>query len=424
MVTYASVPQPVHISGIGVVSAFGASHAALRDALLEGRTAIAPVKGFETAGCRSTLAAEIGAFDASPWIPPMKMRRLDRTGVYAIAATRLAIEDAHVQLPSDGDDAIGVVLGTWTAGGGSTQQFLDALFKSGPSGAPALLFDSTVANSAASVAGLEHRFRGPNMTVSHKEASGLAAIVHAVDLIREQRATALVAGASDAIFEPFYKAHDRFGVMSPAPAFSHRLAPFDTGRAGFVIGEGAFTFWLQPSLAQAAASFGLASRTYPRYGEILGVAASSAAVRLNAWPNRTAPLVRTMRLALEDAELTADAVDVVYASANATPALDAVEAGALTELFGGSRTVVTSLKGALGECGASGAAACAAAIVCGRQGRVPPIAGLECADPATDGLRLARRDAIAPGPVVLVNSVASGGALFSVVLRVASGSAA
>ena len=73
--------------------------------------------------------------------------------------------------------ALGVVLGTWSAGGGSTQQFLDALFRKGPSGAPALLFDSTVANAAASLAGLEHRFRGPNLTVSHKEASSLAAVV-------------------------------------------------------------------------------------------------------------------------------------------------------------------------------------------------------------------------------------------------------
>ena len=69
------------------------------------------------------------------------------------------------------------MLGTWTAGGQSTQQFLDALFRNGPSGAPALLFDSTVGNSAASLAGLEFKLRGPNVTVSHKEASGLAAIV-------------------------------------------------------------------------------------------------------------------------------------------------------------------------------------------------------------------------------------------------------
>jgi 3-oxoacyl-[acyl-carrier-protein] synthase II len=398
----------VRVSGIGLVSPFGTSHEAFRDALLEGRSGIAPVRGFDTAGLRSTLAAEVSGFDPAPWVPPMKMRRMDRTAVYMVAATKLALADAAVALPADGDDDSGVMLGTWTAGGGSTQQFLDALFRSGPSGAPALLFDSTVANSAAAIAGLELRLRGPNTTISHKEASGLAAIAGAVDLIRERRAATLITGGADAVFETFYKAHERFDVMSDERAFSRRHAPFDATRGGFVLGEGAYLMWVERHHA--------GDRPRP-YGEILGVGASSAAVPVNAWPNRPDALVRTMRLALEDAGLNADAIDVVYASANATTALDAAEAAALTTLVGGGRAVVTSVKGALGECGAVGAAACAAAFVCGSV--VPPIAGLADPDPAAAGLRLAREAVAAPGPIVLVNSFASGGALFSVVLRVA-----
>jgi 3-oxoacyl-[acyl-carrier-protein] synthase II len=201
------VREPVRVTGLGVVSVFGTTLEAFRDALLAGRSGIVTVKNFDTAGCRSTIAAEIAGFDPFPFVPAMKMRRMDRTAVYTVAATRLAIENAAVTIPPEGDDDTGVMLGTWTAGGGSTQIFLDALFKQGPTGAPALLFDSTVANSAASIAGLEHRLRGPNMTVSHKEASGLAAVVTAVDLLRERRAAALVAGGADAIFETFFKAH-------------------------------------------------------------------------------------------------------------------------------------------------------------------------------------------------------------------------
>jgi len=399
----------VRVSGIGVVSAFGTTHETFRDALLAGASSIAPLTGFDTAGCRTTLAAEIKGFDPTPWVSPMKMRRMDRTAVYTAAMMKLALQDAGVSIAAGGDDRAGVMLGTWSAGGGSTQQFLDGLFRGGPSGAPALLFDSTVSNSAAGIAGLEHRLRGPNMTVSHKEASGLAAIVTAVDLIREARASSLIAGGADAIFETFYKGHDRFAVMSPHHGFSAHLAPFDAARDGFVLGEGAFGLWLER-----------ADSADPRgaRGEILGVAASSAAVPLNAWPDRPETLARTMRLALEDAGLEPDAVDVVYASANATRALDAVEAQALTTLFGGGRAVVTSVKGALGEFGAAGSAACAAAFLCGRAGRVPPIAGLIEPDSATATLRLARGAVDAPGPTVLVNSVASGGALFSAVLKV------
>jgi 3-oxoacyl-(acyl-carrier-protein) synthase len=406
------VPRSVTVSGIGIVSAFGTSHAGFRDALLKGRSGIAPLSGFDTAGCRSTLGAEIGAFDAAAWVPPMKMRRMDRTGVLAVAATKMALEDAAAAIPPEGDDGMGVVLGTWSAGGGSTQHFLDALFRKGPSGAPALLFDSTVANAAASLAGLEHRFRGPNLTISHKEASSLAAIVSAVDLIREGRATTLMTGGADAIFETFFKAHDRFAVMSSDATFSRRLAPFDASRDGFVLGEGAFCLWVGDDAARSGAG---------THGEILGVAASSAAGALNAWPDRAEPLARTMQLALEDAGLGPDAVDVVYAAANATRGLDAIEAVALTSLFGGARTVVTSIKGALGEFGGSGGAACVAALLCGRLGRVPPIAGLECADPAAASLRLARTAVDAPGPITLVNGFASGGALFSVVLRASPG---
>jgi len=404
------VRDPVRVSGIGVVSVFGTTLDGFRDALLDGRSGIAAVKGFDVAGCRSTIAAEIAGFDPSPWVPPMKMRRMDRTAVYTSAAAKLAVADAGAEIAADGDDRTGVALGTWTAGGGSTQIFLDALFKQGPTGAPALLFDSTVANSAASIAGLELRLRGPNMTVSHKEASGLAAIVSAVDLLRERRADALVAGGADAIFETFFKAHDRFAVMSPHAAVpdgaSARTAPFDACRDGFVLGEGAAALWLERGDGGA-----------PRHGAILGVAAASASAPLNAWPDRPEPLVRTMQLALDDAGVTAGDVDVVYASANATRALDCVEASALAALFGGSRTVITSIKGAIGESGMSGSAACVAALACGGARRVPPIAGLADPDPAARPLRLATRAVDAPGPIVLVNSVASGGALFSVVLR-------
>jgi 3-oxoacyl-[acyl-carrier-protein] synthase II len=411
------VRVPVRVCGIGIVTPFGTDHSAFREALLSGRSAIAPAQAFDTNDCRTCLAAAIDGFDASPWVAPMRMRRMDRTAVYAVAATKLALADGGISIAADGDDRSGVILGTWTAGGGSTQIFLDALFRQGPAAAPALLFDSTVANSAASIVGLEHRLRGPNLTVSHKEASSLAAIVTAVDLLREGGASALVAGGTDAVFETFFKAHDRFRVMSPDAVFSSRLAPFDASRSGFVLGEGAASLWLERSDAPGR-SGGRA--------EILGVAASSVSVPLNAWPDRADPLERTMRLAIEDAGLAPSDINVVYASANATHDLDRCEAGALTSLFGGSATIITAIKGALGESGVSGALACAAACLCGR--RVPPIAGLSRPDASTERLRLASpakdpndaNDIIdAPGPLVLVNSFASGGTLFSVVLRVA-----
>jgi len=395
-----------------VVSVFGTDAGRFRDELLNGSTGIRPIKGFPLDGCRTTLAGEVCDFEPAAWMAPMKLRRLDRTGIYAVAASKLAFADAGVQVTPEGDDDTGVLFGTWTAGGQSTQQFLDALFRGGPSAAPALLFDSTVGNSAAGLTGLEFKLRGPNITVSHKESSGLGAIVGAVDLLREHRARTVVAGGVDAVFETFFKAHDRFAVMSPESHFTHHVAPFDADRRGFVIGEGASVFRLERSPSPA------------RHGRIVGVAASSAAVPVNAWPDRPEPLARTMRLALEDAGVSPADVGAVYASANAT-ALDEVEAQALKEVFDTGRDsrdgpvgpVVTSIKGAIGESGCAGSMSCAAALLCGAAGKVPPIAGLASPAPHASGLRLAHRVMDMPTRLVLVNSFASGGALFSVVLE-------
>lgn len=413
MVTSAPMHRRVSVVGIGVVSPFGTSLENFRDALLEGHTGIAPITEFDTKGCRSTLAASVAGFDAPAWISPMKLRRMDRTGAYAVAASTLAMDDARQARNDDGVDDTGVMLGTWTAGGQATQDYLSALFRTGPSGAPALLFNSTVANAAASLVGLEFKLRGPNATVSYKEASGLAAIVSATDMIREGHASSLAAGGVDAVYEIFFKAYDRFRVMSPAGTPDARVAPFDESRNGFVLGEGGFMLWLEPDDAWA-------SRGATAHGEIMGVGASSAAVPLNEWPDACGPLVRTMRLALDDAGIEPGDVGVVYASANATCTLDRVEAEALGVLFGSGSCVVTSVKGSLGESGASGSAACAAALLCGKAGRVPPIAGLAKPDAAAGTLRLALAAVDLPGPIALVNSFASGGALFSVVLRVAA----
>jgi 3-oxoacyl-[acyl-carrier-protein] synthase II len=405
------VTPPITITGLGAVSPFGDSVDAFRDALLEGRTAIAPDPEFSGRTSRSVLSARVSGFEPAKWIAPMKLRRMDGTGPLAIVAASQAMTQAGYTV-LDEDDRAGTVLGTYSAGGQATTDYLNALFGGGPSSAPALLFNSTVGNAAAGLTGLELKLRGPNATMSHKEASGLAAILTAVDLLHQGRADAMIAAGVDAIYDLFYRVHDRFAVLNDAQAAGPATAPFSGSRRGFVLGEGSFGLWLERG-------DGWRSRGAAALGEVLGVGAASAAVPLNMWPASPEPLVRTMRLAMEDAGVRPADVGVVYASANAAQTLDPVEASALTELFGGSETIVTSIKGAIGESGASSAAACVAAVACGRAGAVPPIAGLENVDPSAARLRLARTRIDDAPEIALVNAVASGGALFSAVLRVA-----
>ena len=409
MVTYARVSTGIVITGLAVVSPFGTSPDSFRDALIAGRQGLAPVTAFDTSSCRAHCAALVTDFDPTRWIPLLKQRRMDAAGQYAVALARQALDDAGVPYGETPDDGLGIVLGTYTAGGQPTEDFLRGLFALGPTGAPALIFNATVANIAASLAGLEMKLRGPNATISQKEVSGLAAIAHASDILRRGRARALVAGGVDAVYQVFYRVHDRFGVLSHANGGPEGSRPFDATRNGFVLGEGGFVVVLE-SEADARA------RGAHIYGSLLATASGGASVGLNQWPDRPEPLTRIMTQALAQADVRPDEIDVVYAAANSS-ALDAVEAKALESLFGNGHAIITTIKGALGESGAAGAASCVAAFLCGRAGSVPPIAGLEQLDPQCAGLRLAYRAEPVPGPLVLVNGVASGGALVSAVLR-------
>ena len=397
----------VVITGLGLVSPLGTTPLAFRDALLSGRSGVAAITSFDASTCVSRRAACVTGFDATAWIPPMKLRRMDDTSRYAVVIARQALDDAAYPLAANGDDRVGVILGTFTAGGQPTTEYLTALHAGGPAGAPALLFNSTVGNAPASLAGLEYKLRGPNITIGLKEASSLSAIVTATDMLRLGRASVLVSGGVDAIFEIFFRVHDRFDVLA---SDDRPCAPFDARHSGFVLGEGGYALLLEDESS-------CAQRGARRYGDLLGVGAASAAVSINRWPDQPAPLVRAMRAALDDAQLAAADIGVVYASANGAPQLDDLEARALAELFGRSRPVVTSLKGAIGESGASGAASCVAAVVCGTE--APPIHAIDRIAPSAADLNIAVTRQRVARPYALVNSVASGGSVFSVVLRIA-----
>lgn len=274
MVTYARVSTGIVVTGLGIVSPFGTSLDAFRDALIAGRHGIAPLTAFDTSSCRAHCAASVADFDPTRWIPLLKLRRMDAAGQYAVALARQALDDAAVPYGETPDDGVGIVLGTYTAGGQPTEEFLRGLFALGPTGAPALIFNATVANIAASLAGLEMKLRGPNATISQKEVSGLAAIAHASDILRRGRARALVAGGVDAVYRVFYCVHDRFGALSHANGGPEGSRPFDATRNGFVLGEGGFALLLEKEEDARA-------RGAKIYGSLLAIAAGGTSVGLN-----------------------------------------------------------------------------------------------------------------------------------------------
>ena len=402
--------EPVAITGVGLISSLGRTSERFIDALLSGARAISEITAFDTTGCRSHRAGKLTDFDAAEYIDEGKLRRIDAVGRLAISSGKLALADAGFGANGASASDVGVVLGTYTAGLESTVDFLSGFVRGGPGDVSPMLFSNTVGNAPASLCALEFGLKGANVTVTNKEASSLAALTYAVNLLRHRHAAALLAGGVDQIQAHFFRILDRFHVLSPTNGGEEEARPFDRLRNGFVLGEGAFALLTE---AKSRAR----NRGARIYAEVLGVGGTSSPVGINRWPDDPAQLATAMELALADAGANSGEVSVVFASANGALVLDRTEAAALRRVFGERGVPVVSIKGALGESGASGAASLIAAILGLRQNRIPPTAGLrevapDCPVDASGDCRGTE------GRIALVNSFASGGANYSVVVRV------
>jgi 3-oxoacyl-[acyl-carrier-protein] synthase II len=404
---------PLAITGMSAITGFGVGLAAFTDGLRSGRTTIAPVEALGTNGSRSHLAGQIRDFDPAQFIAPGKLRRIDRVGRLSIACCKLAMESAGLtDLGPIGADGVGVALGSYTSGIHSLVEYLDRLIAQGPTGGSALDFSNTVGNAAASLCGIELGLRGANVTLNSKEASALAAVAYAASLLESGRARALISGGVDDLENTFFAVHAEFGVLANDEGEGEASRPFDRRRNGFILGTGAFLVVLETTDSARARAAGV-------HGELAAVAATSAPARLNDWPRDSGELARCMRVALDRANREPRDVAAVFASANSTPVLDRTEAAALAEVFGESTVPVTALKGALGECGAIGAAGLIAAIGCLRDSVIPPTVGFAQPDPDCPVNVSSQPRSITPRPhqVALVNSFASGGASYSAVVR-------
>jgi 3-oxoacyl-[acyl-carrier-protein] synthase II len=395
----------VVVTGIGVLSSLGAGAATLVDGLLAGQSGIRSISSFDTASCRSHSAALVRDFDPTIYVDPLKLRKLDEVGRLALVACRLAFEDAR--LPA-GNDRPGILLGTATAGLHSTVRHLQGLSTVGPANVPALGFSNTVGNAAASLCAIDLGLRGPNLTLSQKQASGLTAVAMATGSVRAGRAPAILCGAADDIEEFSFRIFDRFGVLSGSRGGAEACRPFSAARDGFVLGTGAHILVVERTSAAL-------DRGVVPYGQVLGVACGASECRPTSWPHDPEGLVRTMETAIADARISPADVSVVFATANGTD-VDRMEARAIERVFGPGGVPVVSVKGALGEYAGAGTAALVTALLGLPRGIVPPTIGCEPLDP------LCRVDAVpgvrnVTGRVALVNAVADGGANCCVVVR-------
>jgi 3-oxoacyl-[acyl-carrier-protein] synthase II len=398
----------VVITGLGMVSPLGIGWRDAWEAALAGRSAAGPITRFDASAHACRIACEVPGFDPLDYADRRAVRRMDRASQMAVAAARLAVEDADLEIDGGGERA-GTVIST---GNGSSETFEEGdriLLERGADRVSPLLVPMTIVNMSAGHVAMQLGLRGPSSCVVTACASGNHGIGDAAALIRRGAADVMVAGGTEAGVTPFCMAGlDATRALSRRNDDPRRASrPFDVGRDGFVSAEGAGVVVLE-SLEHAEA------RGAEIVCELAGYGASSDAYHLTEPDPSGRWQVAAMRAALDRAGIAPEEVDYVNAHGTSTQAGDPVEVGAIRLLVGDERApelMVSSTKSMHGHAmGAAGGFEAVLTALAVREGMVPPTINVETLDDACAGVDHVLGEArAATVDVALSNSFGFGG---------------
>jgi len=328
------------------------------------------------------MAAEVDAFDPAEWVGPKRAKRMDRCSQFSMAAARLAMADAALDLTREDPERAGAMMGTALGGVSFAEEEHDRFLREGLRSVDPGLALTVFAGAASCNLAIEFGICGPNLTNGMSCASGAIAIGEAFRAIRRGEADLMLAGGSEAPLAPLtYGAFAIIRAMSTRnddPATASR--PFDRDRDGFVMGEGAAILVLeerQRALARGA----------PVYLEVCGFGNTNDAWHMTAPRPDGRQAARAMRLALDEGEVTPDRVGYINAHGSSTPLNDSTETLAIRQVFGGhaDRIPVSGTKGYYGHAlGASGAFEAAICALASQRRWLPPTVNLTVPDPACD----------------------------------------
>ncbi|HEX4346299.1 MAG TPA: beta-ketoacyl-[acyl-carrier-protein] synthase family protein [Vicinamibacterales bacterium] len=395
----------VVVTGIGVVTSIGQGVDAFWHSVLAGQSGISPVESFDTTRYSVHLGGEVKSFDANAFVRRLPLESMARASHLAIAAARLALEDAGGAIAAD-PRAVGVSMGT-TSGEPAMIEHFNDLELAGTRDAigPEFVGQYPAHVIAAHVAS-ELGFRGPNVVIPTACAAGNYAIAHALDAIRSGRAEAMLAGGSDSFSRITYTGFARLGAIAPA-----RCQPFDLHRTGMIPGEGAAVLVLERQDRAVA-------RGARIYAEVAGYGLTCDAHHMTAPQGDGA--ARAMRQAMADAGVTPDQVGYISAHGTGTAVNDKIETMAVKKAFGdvAPRVPMSSIKSMLGHTmGAASAIEAATCALVVRDDAMPPTINHVTRDPECDLdviPNVARRQRV---DVAMNNAYAFGGNNASVIFR-------
>lgn len=405
----------VAVTGIGVITPIGIGVDGMWAGLQAERSAVRSLTRFDPTVFRSHNAAEIGDFVPTDFLEAKRAKRLDRFGQFSVAAARLALEDARLDLARENRERVGSMMGTALGGIAYAEEQLGNFLAGGVRAVDPLLALAVFGGASSCNIAIELGIQGPNSTNAMSCASGTIAIGEAFRQIRDGYADTMLAGGAEAPLAPLC-----FGAFAIIRAMSTRnddptraSRPFDRDRDGFVMGEGASVLVLE-AMDRAVA------RGARIYAEVAGFGMASDAYHMTAPLPDGSQAARTMRLALADAHVGPGEVQYVNAHGSSTPLNDSTETAALKQVLGDHayRVAVSSTKGyyghALGASGAIETAICAQAIA---REWLPPTVNLDAPDDACDLDYIPREGRAARVEHVLTNSFGFGGVNAALVLR-------
>lgn len=370
----------VVITGLGTVNPLGHGVREYWDALALGKNAVAPVTLFDATSYPTTVGAEVKGYDGAWAFQDQKMvSRLDRYQILGHAAAKQALDDCGVDV-SKVAERFGVILGTGIGAMATITKEQRTLDARGHKRVTPFLIPAIIPNMLSGYFSIEYGLKGPNLSVVTACATANHAIGEALEIIRRNDADMMIAGGAEAaIAELTYAGFCNMKAMSTRND-STASRPFDKGRDGFVMGEGAAVIVLEEYEHAKA-------RGAKIYGEVAGFGQSADAYHLTAPHPEGEGGFRAMRMALEKAGMTPDQIQLVNAHGTSTPLGDKGETGAIKRCFGehASKLMVHSTKSLVGHLlGAAGSVELIAGLMAIQEGVVHPTLNQFESDPDCD----------------------------------------
>jgi 3-oxoacyl-[acyl-carrier-protein] synthase II len=408
------VKQRVVITGLGVMTSLGKDLETFWGSLMEGKSGVGMIESFDVSEYPTRIAAEIKDFNPEDYMDKKEARRMDRFVQFAVAATLSAVKDAGLNIQEDTDpERVGVYVGSGIGGLSTWEEQHKILLEKGPKRVSPFFIPMMIANMASGQISMITGAKGPNSTAVTACATGTHSIGDAFKTIAHGDADVMICGGAEATISPTgvagFCALRAMSTRNEEPEKASR--PFDTGRDGFVMGEGAGILILE-SLEHAQ------KRGAKIYGEVIGYGMSGDAYHMtDPDPDGAA---RCMVKAVKDAGIAPEQVDYINAHGTSTPVGDRSETTAIKKAFGDHayKLAVSSTKSMTGHL--LGAAGGVEALICAlalKHGIIPPTINLENQDPECDLDYVPNVPRQADLNIVMSNSFGFGGHNATVVLK-------